>query len=48
MVITPFKDNATNAMINKKLVEENIDVYTMYNRHSDLEQLFMDITSTGI
>ena len=48
MVITAFKDNATNAMINKKLVQENIDVYTMYNRHSDLEQLFMDITSTGI
>ena len=48
LVTTPFKDNATNAMINKKLVEENIEVYSLHNRQTDLEQLFMDITSTHI
>lgn len=48
LVTTPFKDNATNAMINKKLVEENIEVYSLHNRQTDLEQLFMDITSTNI
>ncbi|MBA2500372.1 MAG: ABC transporter ATP-binding protein [Chitinophagaceae bacterium] len=48
IVLIPFKDNATNAAINKMLVEQGIDVYSIHSRHSDLEQLFMDITANNI
>ena len=48
LVVMPFQDNTMNASINKMLVEQGIDVYSLHNRHSDLEQLFMDITANNI
>ena len=48
MVVLPYQDNMMNASINKMLVEQGIDVYSLHNRHSDLEQLFMDITANNI
>lgn len=48
LVVLPYQDNIMNASINKMLVEQGIDVYSLHNRHSDLEQLFMDITANNI
>ena len=48
LVVLPYQDNMMNASINKMLVEQGIDVYSLHNRHSDLEQLFMDITANNI
>jgi ABC-2 type transport system ATP-binding protein len=33
------------AVINRLLVENGIDVYALHTKQSDLEQLFIDITS---
>jgi ABC-2 type transport system ATP-binding protein len=41
----PFKERAFTAAINRKLVEQNIDVYLLQQQQSDLEQLFIEITS---
>lgn len=46
-VVLPFKEKAITAAINHKLVEHNIDVYLLQLQQSDLEQLFIDITSNN-
>jgi ABC-2 type transport system ATP-binding protein len=46
-VMLPFKEKAATAAINRKLVEQNIDVYLLQPQQSDLEQLFIDITSNN-
>jgi ABC-type multidrug transport system ATPase subunit len=46
-VVLPFKEKAVTAAINRKLVEQNIDVYLLQPQHNDLEQLFIDITSNN-
>ncbi len=47
-IILPFHDKEQTAAINKLLVEHGIDVYALHPRQSDLEQLFIDITSNDI
>ena len=44
-VVLPFKEKTITAAINKKLVEQHIDVYLLQPKQNDLEQLFIDITS---
>jgi ABC-2 type transport system ATP-binding protein len=44
-VVLPFRNKETTAMINRKLMEHNIDVYLLQPQQNDLEQLFIDITS---
>lgn len=44
-VMLPFKEKTVTASINRKLVEQNIDVYLLQPQQNDLEQLFIDITS---
>jgi len=44
-VVLPFKEKTITALINKKLVDQNIDVYLLQPKQNDLEQLFIDITS---
>jgi ABC-2 type transport system ATP-binding protein len=46
-VVLPFKEKAIIAAINRKLVEHDIDVYLLQPQQSDLEQLFIDITSNN-
>lgn len=46
-IVIPFKDKMQVAAVNRKLVENGIDVYALHPQHNDLEQLFMDITSNG-
>lgn len=46
-VVLPFKEKEVTAAINRKLVEQNIDVYLLQPHQNDLEQLFIDITSTN-
>jgi lantibiotic transport system ATP-binding protein len=46
-LVLPFKEKAITAAINRKLVEHNIDVYLLQPQQSDLEQLFIDITSNN-
>jgi len=43
--VVPYKEKAVTAAINRKLVEHNIDVYSLQAQQNDLEQLFIDITS---
>ena len=38
---------ANNAVINKLLVQGGLDVYALHPQQNDLEQLFLDITSTN-
>jgi ABC-2 type transport system ATP-binding protein len=47
-VILPFQDKEQTAAINKLLVQQDIDVYTLHPQQNDLEQLFIDITSDNI
>ena len=47
-VILPFQNREQTAAINKLLVQQNIDVYTLHPQQNDLEQLFIDITSDKI
>lgn len=44
-VVLPFRSREATAMINRKLMEKNIDVYLLQPQQNDLEQLFIDITS---
>jgi len=44
-VVLTFKEKTITAAINKKLVEQHIDVYLLQPKQNDLEQLFIDITS---
>jgi ABC-2 type transport system ATP-binding protein len=46
-VVLPFKEKRVTASINRKLVEQNIDVYLLQPQQNDLEQLFIDITSNN-
>jgi ABC-type multidrug transport system ATPase subunit len=45
-VIVPFEDIAQMAAINRKLTSQNLDVYLLHLEKSDLEQLFIDLTTT--
>lgn len=47
-LVLPLKEKAVTAAINRKLVEENIDVYLLQPQQNDLEQLFIDITSNNV
>lgn len=44
-VVLPFKEKEATAIINRKLLAQNIDVYLLQPQQNDLEQLFIDITS---
>ena len=46
-VVLPFKEKSITAVINRKLVENDIDVYLLQPQQSDLEQIFIDITSNN-
>ena len=46
-VVVPLKEKRVTAVINRKLVEQNIDVYLLRPQQNDLEQLFIDITSNN-
>jgi len=46
-VVVPFKEKGVTAAINRKLVEQNIDVHLLQPQQNDLEQLFIDITSNN-
>jgi ABC-2 type transport system ATP-binding protein len=46
-LVLPFESKEQTATINKLLVQHNIDVYAIHPQQSDLEQLFLDITSTN-
>jgi len=47
-IILPLGDKEQTAAINRLLVEQGIDVYALHPQQSDLEQLFIDITSNDI
>jgi lantibiotic transport system ATP-binding protein len=47
-LVIPYKSRETTGMINRKLVENNIDVYLLQPQQNDLEQLFIDITSDNL
>lgn len=47
-IMLPFQDKAQTARINKMLVQDGLDVYALHPQQSDLEQLFIDITSNGL
>jgi ABC-type multidrug transport system, ATPase component len=47
-IILPYQSNEVTATINRFLVQQNIDVFSMHPHQNDLEQLFIDITSNGI
>jgi lantibiotic transport system ATP-binding protein len=44
-LVLPYKSREATAMINRRLMENNIDVYLLQPQQNDLEQLFIDITS---
>ena len=46
-IVLPFKEKSVTAVINRKLVEHNIDVHLLQPQQNDLEQLFIDITSNS-
>ena len=46
-IIIPFQNKEQSGVINRKLIENGLDVYALHPQHNDLEQLFMDITSNG-
>lgn len=46
-IILRFRDKAQSAVVNKLLVENDIDVYALHPQRNDLEQLFVDITSNS-
>lgn len=46
-IMVPYQGKEQTAAINKKLVEQGVDVYALHPQHNDLEQLFMDITNNG-
>jgi len=41
----PFHDISQVAAINRKLIEQNLDVYLLHPKENDLEQLFIDLIS---
>lgn len=48
LLVLPYTDKQQTAQINQLLVKEGLDVYAIHPRQSDLEQLFIDITSDNI
>ena len=46
-IFIPYKDKQQAAAINKLLVGNGLDVYLLQPQQSDLEQLFIDITSNN-
>ena len=46
-IILPFQTKEHAASINKMLVQNDIDVYALHPQQTDLEQLFIDITSNN-
>jgi len=46
-VILPYQNKEQAATINKLLVQSGLDVYALHPQQSDLEQLFIDITSNN-
>lgn len=46
-ILLPFQSNEDSASINRLLVGHDIDVYALHPQQSDLEQLFLDITSNN-
>ena len=42
----PYEGDNQVAAINKTLLNNNLDVYLLHPRANDLEQLFIDLTST--
>ena len=44
-LVLPITERSVTAAINRKLVEQNIDVYLLQPQQNDLEQIFIDITS---
>ncbi len=45
-VSVPFKSDNQVAFINRTLIDNNLDVYMLHPKENDLEQLFIDLTST--
>lgn len=45
LITMPFGGKEQTAAINRQLVNEGLDVYAIHPKQSDLEQLFIDITS---
>ena len=46
-IVLPFSSNQQTAAVNRSLVESGLDVYSIAPQQNDLEQLFLDITSTN-
>jgi lantibiotic transport system ATP-binding protein len=46
-ILLPFQSKENTAHINKLLINSGLDVYTLHPQQSDLEQLFLDITSNN-
>lgn len=46
-LVLPFENKEQTAVINKLLVQGGLDVYVLHPQQNDLEQLFLDITSTN-
>ena len=46
-LVLPFESKEQVAVINKMLVQNNFEVYALHPQQSDLEQLFLDITSSN-
>jgi len=47
-IILPFTNNEQSAVINRLLIQNGIDVYSLHPQQNDLEQLFIDITSDNL
>jgi ABC-2 type transport system ATP-binding protein len=45
LITMPYGGREQTAAINRQLVNEGLDVYAIHPKQSDLEQLFIDITS---
>ena len=46
-ILIPYQNKEQAASVNKQLVQNGLDVYLLQPQHSDLEQLFIDITSNN-
>jgi ABC-2 type transport system ATP-binding protein len=46
-ILIPFKNNEQSAKINRILVQNGVDVFALHPQQSDLEQLFLEITSNN-
>jgi len=47
-IVLPFTNNEQSAVINRLLIQNGIDVYSLHPQQNDLEQLFIDITSDNL